>query len=269
MSISFRAADNGYAHVCGHRGYSLRFPENTIAGLEAARDAGATTVEIDIVLTADGEAVLMHDEILDRTTSGHGFVGDFTLALVRELDAAVAFGGRFPGTRVPTFGEAMQWAKRSGVGVVVEMKDRQRPDELWRRMVEVLRETDSFAYAIALSFNHVDLARLKEHEPNIRTEAILHARHVDIVPVLKACGADSVSIELDMFAADDAAALHEAGLSNRLSLPRPEKLMPYWMHGRDVRPKMADWLRAGLVDSVSGDDVAFIQKLVTQNPISR
>jgi glycerophosphoryl diester phosphodiesterase len=269
MSISFRAADNGFTHVCGHRGYSLCFPENTITGLEGARVAGATTVEIDIVLTADGEAVLMHDETLDRTTSGHGFVGDHTLARIRELDAGVAFGGRFPGTRVPTFGEVMQWAKRNSIGVVVEMKDRHRADQLWRRMAEVLKETDSFGHAIALSFNHVDLARLKEHEPTVRTEAILHARHVDIVPVLKACGADSVSIELDMFAPEDAAALHEAGLSNRLSLPRPEKLVPFWMHGRDVRPKMAEWLRAGLVDSVSGDDVAFIQKLIEQNPISR
>jgi glycerophosphoryl diester phosphodiesterase len=236
--------------------------------MEGARRDGATTVEIDIVLSRDDEVVLMHDQMLDRTTNGHGFVADFDLAALRELDAAVAFGGRFPGTRIPTLAEVMEWAKQHHIGVVIEMKERERPDELCRRLVEVLRQTDSFGYALALSFNHVDLARLKEIEPTIRTEAILHARHVDIVPVLKACGADSVSIELDMFAPEDAVALHAAGLTNRLSLPRPEKLAPFWLHGRDFRPKMAEWLRAGLVDSVSGDDVAFIRKLVEQNPLS-
>ena len=268
MSISFRAADNGFTHVCGHRGYSLCFPENTIPGLEGARQAGATTVEIDIVLTRDGEAVLMHDELLDRTTNGHGFVADFDLAAIRKLDAAVAFGARFPGIRVPTLAEVMLWAKQHNVGVVVEMKDRENPDGLSARFLEVLRETDSFGYALALSFNHVDLARLREKEPRIRTEAILHARHVDVVAAVKQCGAESVSIELDMFATEDAEALHRAGLSNRLSLPRPEKLAPFWLHGRDPRTKIAEWLRAGLVDSMSGDDVAFTRKLVEQNPIA-
>ena len=69
---------------------------------------------------------------------------------------------------------------------------------------------------ILLSFNHVDLVRIKENEPAIRTEAIVHARHADLIGVLRACRADSVSIELEMFAAEDAEALHEAGFSNRV-----------------------------------------------------
>jgi glycerophosphoryl diester phosphodiesterase len=268
MPVSFRAVDNGFVHVCGHRGYSVCFPENTIIGFDGARKSGATTIEIDIVLSRDGEAVLMHDEILDRTTNGHGFVGDLDLAAIGELDAGIGFGGRFAGTRIPTLSETMIWAKKHNIGVVIEMKERERPDQLSSRLLEVLHETDSSGHALALSFNHVDLAKLKEKEPGIRVEAILHARHVNIVSVVKACGADSVSIELNMFAAEDAAALHAAGLSNRLSLPKPEKLAQYWAHGRDLRAKIGEWLRAGLVDSVSGDDVAFTRKLIEQNPIS-
>jgi hypothetical protein len=119
-----------------------------------------------------------------------------------------------------------------------------------------------------LSFDHVDLARIKEREPRIRTEAIVHARHVDIVGVLKACGADSVSIELDMFAAEDALALHAADLGNRVHVPRPDELAQYWMHGRDYRPRIGAWLAAGLIDSISGDDVAFLRKLVDQYPLA-
>ena len=57
MALSFRAADNGFTHVCAHRGYCLHYPENTLLAFEMARQAGATTCEIDTVLSRDGEAV--------------------------------------------------------------------------------------------------------------------------------------------------------------------------------------------------------------------
>ncbi|MFI5011822.1 MAG: glycerophosphodiester phosphodiesterase [Hyphomicrobiales bacterium] len=267
MPISFHAADNGFTHVCAHRGYSLRYPENTLVAFEAAKAAGATTCEIDLVLTRDGEAVVMHDALLDRTTDGYGFVADHDLADIRARDAAMRFKGRFSGIPVPTFAETVLWAKRAGMGLVVEMKERERPDALSSRVLDVLEETDGIGQVLVLSFNHVDLARIKEKAPELRTEAIVHARHVDIVAVLKACGASSVSFELDMFALEDAKAVHAAGLSNRVHIPRPEALAPYWICGRDPRAQIGAWLSAGLIDSLSGDDVAFLRKLVDQNPI--
>jgi glycerophosphoryl diester phosphodiesterase len=268
MPISFRAADNGFTHVCAHRGYSLSFPENTLLAFERARLAGATTCEIDIVLTRDGEAVVLHDATLDRTTSGRGFAADHDLDHIRGLDAAHSFDGRYPGTGVPTFAEVVLWAKGAGVGLVVEMKERERPDVLSTRLLAVLEETDGFGEVMALSFNHVDLAQLKQREPRVRTEAIVHARHADIVAVLKSCGADSASIELDMFAPDDARALHAAGFGNRVHIPRPNKLAPYWAYGRDLRPVIGDWLAAGLIDSLSGDDIPFLRKLVDEYPVA-
>jgi glycerophosphoryl diester phosphodiesterase len=267
MPISFHAADNGFTHVCAHRGYSLHYPENTLLAFEAAKAAGATTCEIDLVLTRDGEAVVTHDALLDRTTDGYGFVSDHDLSDIRARDAAVRFKGRFSGVRIPTFAEAILWAKREGMGLVVEMKERERPDALSSRVLDVLSETDGIGQVLVLSFNHVDLARIKDKAPDLRTEAIVHARHVDIVAVLKACGASSVSFELDMFAAEDAQAVHAAGLSNRVHVPRPDALAPYWSHGRDPRPQIGAWLASGLIDSLSGDDVAFLRKLVDQNPI--
>jgi len=103
--------------------------------------------------------------------------------------------------------------------------------------------------------------------PELRTEAIVHARHVDIVAVLKACGASSVSFEYDMFVPEDAEAVHAAGLSNRVHIPRPDALAPYWRHGRDPRRRIGAWLAAGLIDSLSGDDVPFLRRLVDENPI--
>lgn len=268
MPISFRAEENGFTHVCAHRGFCLHYPENTILAFEEARLAGATTCEIDLVLTRDGEAIVLHDDMVDRTTDGHGFAADRDLADLRALDAAARFGGRFAGVGIPTFREAVEWAQRTSTGLVVEMKERERPDILSSRVLTVLQETDAADDVMLLSFNHVDLARIKERAPNIRTEAIVHARHADIVGVLKACGADSVSIEVDMFAAEDSEALHAAGFCNRVHLPKPEDLAPYWALGRDWRTRIGGWLSAGLIDSISGDDVAFLRKLVDQYPIA-
>jgi hypothetical protein len=106
------------------------------------------------------------------------------------------------------------------------------------------------------------LKRAAERHPGIRTQAITHARHADVVGVLRACGATSVSIEFDMFHPEDAKALHAAGCSNRLSLPRPEVLAEYWRGGRDIIPSLVRWIGEGLIDTISGDDVPFLARLV-------
>ena len=117
---------------------------------------------------------------------------------------------------------------------------------------------------IVISFDHLVLRRAKERHKGLKTEAITHARHADLVGVLKSCSADSVSIELDMFHADAGHALHAAGLSNRVHIPRPEQLVEYWRNGRDPLPTLAEWIADGLIDTISGDDVPFIAGLVAR-----
>ena len=66
--------------IWAHRGCSQIYPENTITAFEKAlKIPGLTGIELDIQLTADGELVVIHDERVDRTTDGFGFVKDYTL----------------------------------------------------------------------------------------------------------------------------------------------------------------------------------------------
>jgi glycerophosphoryl diester phosphodiesterase len=262
MAFSFLAREAGRVHICGHRGYSLHYPENTLPAMQAAKAAGATTVEIDVVLTADGEPIVLHDLSVDRTTNGHGFAADLTLEEVRGLDAGFRFGPAFAGTKIPTAAEAVDWAKAENMGIVLEIKEAERPDLAVDRVAALLEATGCLDRVIVISFDHVVLKRGRERHPGLRTEAITHARHADLIGVLNACGATSVSIELDMFNVEDAKALHDAGFSNRLSMPRPEMLAGYWREGRDRLPAILQWIADGHVDSISGDDVPFIVRLV-------
>jgi glycerophosphoryl diester phosphodiesterase len=265
MPFSFLASETGRVHVCGHRGYSLRYPENTLPALEAAKVRGATTVEIDVVLTAEGEPVVLHDLTLDRTTDGHGYAADLDLERIRRLDAGARFEPRFAGTRVPTLAEALDWARRAGMGLVLEIKEAERPDLAVDRVAALLDATGTADRVIVISFDHVVLRRAVERHPNLRTEAITHARHADIVGVLRTCGASSVSIELDMFHPDDAKALHDAGRSIRVHLPLPQTLFEAWRGGRDIVPRVVEWIAGGLIDTISGDDVPFLARIVERS----
>jgi glycerophosphoryl diester phosphodiesterase len=262
MAFSFLAREAGRVHVCGHRGYSLYYPENTLPAFEAARAQGATTVEIDVVLTADGEPIVLHDLTVDRTTDGHGFAADLDLEQIRRLDAGIRFHPAFARTKIPTAAEALDWAKAGNMGIVLEIKEAERPDIAVDRVAALLRATDTLDRVIVISFDHMMLKRAVERHPDLRTEAITHARHADLVGVLKACKAASVSIELDMFRIDDGKALHEAGFSNRVHVPRPDVLAEYWRGGRDPLPDLVQWIAGGFIDTISGDDVPFIAMLV-------
>ena len=214
------------------------------------------------MLTADGEIVLMHDDFVDRTTDGTGLVSQTTLETIRELDAGEWFDDEFEGEPVPTLGEAFAHAREIGIGLVVEIKEFQDTDRLVEALAAYLAENEVADDAVFISFDHGFLKSLKARIPGIRTEGITHARHADIVAVARAADLDSVSIEQAMFRPEDGAALHAAGVAVRLHLQRPEEYEPYADAGIDLLSPVRAWIEAGVVDTISGDDVAFLAELV-------
>jgi glycerophosphoryl diester phosphodiesterase len=256
------ARDNGFVHVCGHRGHSIGAPENTLAALTATRDKGGTSAEIDCVLTSDGEIVLMHDDFLDRTTDGAGLVSRRTLDEIRRLDAGTWFGPAFAGERVPTLIEALGHARDIGIGLVVEVKEFRETERFVARLAEIVATTDFRDHAICISFDHVFLKQLKARVPMLRTEGITHARHADIVAVARNANLDSVSIEHLMFRPEDGEALHRAGIAVRVHFERPAFYAQYADEGVDLLADMRSWLERGAIDTVSGDDVAELARLV-------
>lgn len=94
------------ASVVAHRGFAREAPENTLAAFRACLDM-RIGFECDVRQAADGTLVCLHDETLDRTTSGHGQLAEFSLADVRRLDAGQWFSRQFTGERVPTFAETL------------------------------------------------------------------------------------------------------------------------------------------------------------------
>ena len=72
--------------VWAHRGASGYAPENTLEAFQKAVEMGADGVELDVQLTKDGELVVIHDETVDRTSDGSGWVKDFTYARISRFN---------------------------------------------------------------------------------------------------------------------------------------------------------------------------------------
>ncbi|PKO83846.1 MAG: glycerophosphodiester phosphodiesterase [Betaproteobacteria bacterium HGW-Betaproteobacteria-11] len=111
-----------YPRIIAHRGGGALAPENTLAGLRIAHRLGCRGVEFDVMLTADGVPVLMHDETLERTTDGQGALAAVTAAELTCLDAGSKYHPAFAGERAPTFFEALALCAELGLWVNAELK---------------------------------------------------------------------------------------------------------------------------------------------------
>lgn len=152
-----------------HRGFSSQYPENTLLAFRKALEEGVDGIENDVQLTKDGEVIILHDERVDRTTNGTGWVKDYTLAELRELVANGRFGGRFPAQRVPTLREYLELVKDAPIISNIEMKTgvfEYRPME--QKVVDLLREYQLEDRVIISSFNHFTILRMRQLAPELK-----------------------------------------------------------------------------------------------------
>ena len=108
--------------IIGHRGAASYAPENTLVSLREARRLGATWVEFDVKLSADGVPILMHDESLKRTTGLDRDAGATPWAEIRRLDAGGWKAASFAGEPVPSFEATIACLAQEGLGANVEIK---------------------------------------------------------------------------------------------------------------------------------------------------
>jgi glycerophosphoryl diester phosphodiesterase len=104
-----------------HRGATGYAPENTIAAFDKGVEMKADYIEIDVQRSKDGELVIIHDNTVDRTTDGTGYVKDLTFEQIRSLDAGSWKGEQFTGEKIPTFDEILD-RYHGKTGILIELK---------------------------------------------------------------------------------------------------------------------------------------------------
>ncbi|WML36851.1 glycerophosphodiester phosphodiesterase family protein [Clostridium sp. OS1-26] len=102
-----------------HRGFSGIYPENTMLAFKKAVEVQCNGIETDVQLTKDGVAVICHNEKLDRTTDGSGFIKNYTYLELSKLDAGVKKDHKFSGCKIPTLDEFLDYIKDKNIDINV------------------------------------------------------------------------------------------------------------------------------------------------------
>ncbi|WP_233004732.1 glycerophosphodiester phosphodiesterase [Exiguobacterium aurantiacum] len=224
--------------IYAHRGYSAKYPENTLSAFKAALPH-VDGIELDVQLTRDGRLVVIHDETVDRTTNGSGFVKDMTLRQLRLLRTE-------SGERIPTLEEVLVLLEPTDVTLNIELKtDRFDYDGIeyltWLAVTEFkLEERVVFS-----SFNPDTLIRLRDIAREARIAVLTTDGHPNLVEFVERVGAEAVHAQPEFTGTVEAATLREQNRSLRL----------YTINDPSELPDMTG------VDAIMTDEVERFQRI--------
>lgn len=165
--------------VYAHRGDSGRYPENTMLAFREAAKTGCDGIELDVQLTKDGTVVIIHDETIDRTTDGSGYVKNITYQEIRKFHASKICGGKYGFEPIPCFEEYCDWVKDQNLITNIELKTNlYYYEELEEKTLQIIRKYGLERQVMFSSFNHVSLLHLKKLAPEIPCCALVEHKGI-------------------------------------------------------------------------------------------
>ncbi|MFJ5766173.1 glycerophosphodiester phosphodiesterase [Lysinibacillus sp. NPDC093210] len=180
-----------------HRGVSAHYPENTKAAFYAASKLPIAGIELDVHVTADGELVVIHDETIDRTSNGSGYVKDLTLQQLRSYDYGSWFAEEFKGESIPTLGEVLELFVATHHRINIELKTDIFPYEGIEALVlKEIAKHQITERVIISSFNHESLQTVFRMAPYIETAALYAEILVDFTTYTTKIPADAIHVSL-------------------------------------------------------------------------
>lgn len=187
--------------VFGHRGVRGHRPENTMSAFEQAAVEGAHGVELDVRLCGSGEVIVLHDRKLDRVSGGRELrdVERLTWDQLQHVDVG-------DGQRVPLLEEVLQFARRHGLRVNVELKhDVSSRPRLVQAVITVLRQfADAPEFVILSSFDPSLVRALSVLRSDVACAWLVHhqQRFVRSAPGFRLLGACAVHPERTLVTAE-------------------------------------------------------------------
>lgn len=154
--------------VYAHRGVSRYYPENTMLAFQTVLQTGATGIELDVQLSKDGEVVVIHDEMVNRTTNGEGNVKDFTVKQLKQLEIQYGSLEMMPTQRIPTLAEVLAWLVNTKLCLNIEFKtDKIRYEGIEEKVIRLVRRGQMTERVLFSSFNYQTLQSCKQLAPDI------------------------------------------------------------------------------------------------------
>ena len=165
-------ADHPPVKVTAHRGHSRAAPENTMSAVREAIKSNADYAEVDVLLTADGVPVLLHDSDLKRVARDERKISDISIDEVQKLDVGSWFGSEFVGERVPTLEEVMKLSKGQ-IKLNIELKVYGPDSLLIPEVARLIRDLEFESECIVTTFDYDSLLEAKQLNPRLKTGLIV------------------------------------------------------------------------------------------------
>lgn len=185
-----------HVQVWGHRGadgWDKQYaPENTLPSFQKAIDMGADGIEFDVQLTKDGEIVICHDEKIDRTSDGKGWLKDYTLKELKRFNFSKPHP-EYGFVEIPTLKELLNLVKPTKLTLNIELKTSViYYDGIEEKAAQLVKQYDMEERVIYSSFNHYSLQKLKMQYPEVQIGLLMGDNFVDIPSYPKRLGAMAV-----------------------------------------------------------------------------
>jgi len=173
--------------VVAHRGLSCLYPENTLISFRKAMEIGVDIIELDVRETKDGKIVVIHDEKVDRTTNGTGYVEELRLDMIRKLDAG-EWKGAFKDVKVPTLEETLEILDKK-TKLLIEIKQADV-----KKIIDIVRKKSVEEKVIIGSFHLKYLIETRKLFPSLPT-AFITSKIPDNIYKLLRWGIQMINIE--------------------------------------------------------------------------
>jgi glycerophosphoryl diester phosphodiesterase len=198
--------------IFAHRGVKSTHPENTMIAFQEAAKVGADGIELDVQLSKDGEVIVIHDETLDRTTTGSGAVLEYTLEELKKVDAGNTFNITFKGEQIPTLREVFEWAMTNNLLVNVELKnDVIQYAQLEEKVIALINEFKLNNRIILSSFNHQSVAQLSRLSPELEHGLLYENKGESIIKDIQQSGANGFHPDFKWLTKEMVQDVHNAG----------------------------------------------------------
>lgn len=160
--------------IFAHRGANGQCPENTMSAFKQALKDGADGIELDVHLSKDGVPVIIHDETVDRTSNGNGFVKDHTVASLKQLNMGSWKSAQFQAETLPTLEEFLDWLASTSLLLNIELKNNIFPYKGMEKLVlNLVMERGLLDRTIFSSFNHESLYKIHLLNTDAETAPLL------------------------------------------------------------------------------------------------
>lgn len=164
--------------IFAHRGFSGEYPENTMLAFKKAAETGCEGIELDVQLTKDLVPVIIHDERIDRISSGRGRVCDYTFDELRSFSFGYPdkFGDKFSDEKIPCLEEYLEWLAEEASQIItnIELKNSvYYYGGMEQMVIDMVRKYNLLERVIISSFNNASVLKCKEMEASLKTGFLL------------------------------------------------------------------------------------------------